>query len=395
MPEKKYDFDKVIPRENTAAIKYDLRKRLFGTDQVIPMWVADMDFETPDFIIDAFKKRLEHPIFGYSVRPESFYQAFIRWVERRFQWKINREFLLYTPGVVPALHMGILAFSNPGDGIIVQPPVYHPFFSLIRDNDRNIIFNPLKHDGSGNYRMDLYDLKKKIDKKTRLILLSHPHNPVGRCWTEEELKKLAEICLENRILIFSDEIHSDLIFKPHRHISMAFLGKETAEKTLTFMAPSKTFNLAGLATAITIISEEKLREKFNRELEKTHLWIGNIFGTVAFEAAYKHGDNWLEQLLDYLSGNIRYLKEFLSAELPGIAFNPPEATYLGWLNMKFLGMNDQELNEFMIRKAGLGFNDGPTFGPGGSGFQRINLACPRETLKKALDQLKQAVNSLK
>ncbi len=385
-----YDFDEPINRENTHSVKFDYTSEYFGSSDLIPMWVADMDFRTPDFIMEAIRKRTRHEILGYSIRPDSFYRAIINWYSNRQDWSIKKDWILFSPGVVAALSMAVNAFSKEGEKVIVQPPVYHPFFSVVKENKRELVYNTLVEDG-GYYRMDLDDLKNQIDRDTKLLLLSHPHNPVGRVWSAGELKELADLCLENNIVILSDEIHSDLVLHPHSHTPMSTLSDEIADITVTCVAASKTFNLAGLSSSAVIISNENLRNRFSHEVQKGHLYMGNIFGTIAMEAAYSQGEDWLEQLLAYLKGNAELLSEYTVANLPGISVRPPEATYLAWLDMRDLGMKSKQLRQFMTREARIGCNDGPSFGPGGTGYQRLNFACPRSTLTKALDQLKQAL----
>ncbi len=386
----KYDFDEIIDRRNTGSLKYDFAAGYFGTDNLIPMWVADMDFRTPDFIMEAIRERARHEILGYSLRPESLYRAVMEWYRSRYGWKITRESILFTPGVVSALSMAVRAFTREGDRVVVQPPVYHPFFSVIRENNRVPLYNPLREE-NGTYRMDLEGLRKSLDPGVKLILISHPHNPVGRVWTPGELAGLAEICLENDIVMVSDEIHSDLVFHPHRHVPVSTLSDEIARHTITCTAPSKTFNLAGLSTSVVIIPDGDLRSRFNHELSTGQLFMGNIFGTVAMEAAYREGHRWLEALMNYLRENLDLISGFIETELSPIRMVQPEATYLAWLDMRPLNMNNGDLKQFMIREARIGCNDGPTFGPGGEGFQRLNFACPRSILQHALEQLKEAV----
>jgi cystathionine beta-lyase len=389
----RYDFDEPIQRENTDSFKFDYTHEYFGTSDLIPMWVADMDFRTPDFILEALRKRTRHEILGYSIRPESFFQAIIKWYRQRQDWAIERDWILFSPGVVAALSMAVNAFTEEGEKVIVQPPVYHPFFSVVRDNKRKLVYNTLVED-EGYYRMDLDDLKQKIDRHTKLLILCHPHNPVGRVWTPEELKDLADLCLENKIVILSDEIHSDLVFQPQVHAPLSTLSDEIADNTITCVAASKTFNLAGLPSSAVIIPNEKLRSRFSHEVQKGHFQMGNIFGTIAMETAYNQGGGWLDQLLAYLRGNVDFLADYTATNLPGIHVRPPEATYLAWLDMKNLGMKSKQLRDFMTREAKIGCNDGPTFGPGGRGFQRLNFACPRSLLQKAMQQLKQAVEKI-
>lgn len=389
----KYNFDEIIDRRNTRAFKYDYRQEYFGSEDVIPMWVADMDFRTPDFVMEAIRKRTEHEILGYTLRPESWYRSIIDWYRSRQEWDIEQDWILFSPGVVAALSMAVRAYTNEGDKVVVQAPVYHPFFSVIRDNKRQVVYNRLI-EVDGIYRMDLAGLKEALDPSVRLLLLSHPHNPVSRVWTREELLVLGEICLENNITIISDEIHSDLVFKPHRHIPLSTLNPEIAALTVSCVAPSKTFNLAGLASSVVVIKNEKLRQAFSHELATGHFYMGNIFGSVALEAAYNNGHDWLDQLMEYLAGNRDMIASYIESELPQIRMSPVEATYLAWLDMRALGLNSKELRHFMTEKARIGCNDGPSFGPGGKGFQRLNFACPRPILETSLHQLGKAVGQI-
>lgn len=388
-----YNFDEIINREGTGSYKYDMRNEYFGSEDLIPMWVADMDFRTPDFIMKAIRKRVSHEILGYSSRGEGFFDAIKGWYSRRYGWEIHKDWILTTPGVVPALHFAIRALTGQGESILIQPPVYHPFYSLIEGNERLVVLNQLKLT-DGRYRMDFDDLEKKTEGDIALVLLSHPHNPVGRVWTQEELARLGEICLSRGITILSDEIHCDLVYPPSRHIPLASLSKELAGHTITFAAPSKTFNLAGLSTSFVIIPDPDLRKKFNRELETSHLWLGNLFGAIALEAAYTSGDQWLEELIKYLKANLEFLMDFISREIPSVRVIEPEATYLVWLDMRKIELGERSMKEFLVKEARLGFNDGTTFGPGGKGFQRINIACPRAVLEKALIQLRDALGSI-
>jgi len=389
----KYDFNETVTRENTSCYQYDLRKKYFGTDDVIPMWVADMDFKTPPFIIDAIQKRLNHEILGYTFRGNSFYDSVIKWQRIRHGWKIKKDWIEFSPGVVPALNMAVLAFTDPGDKIIVQPPVYFPFFSAIKNNNRILVNNQLILQ-NGRYHMNYKDLRSKIDDKVRMIILCSPHNPTGNVWTREELTELADICLNKNILILSDEIHSDLIFKGSKHIPTATLGKEIAKNTITCIAPSKTFNLAGLSTSAVISSNKKLMQKFSRILDHIHAGNGNIFGNIAMEAAYNYGNDWLKNLMSYVHNNLKFLINYLADNIPLIKPVIPEATYLVWLDCRKLGMNKHELKKFFIEKAKLGLSDGPIFGKGGEGFQKMNIACPEEKLKLALARLNKAINEI-
>jgi len=385
-----YNFDEIVPRENTDCVKYDIRKMFFGTEDVLPLWVADMDFRTPDFIIDAIKKRLEHEVLGYTFRGKDFNQSIANWMEKRHNWKIKNSWISYSPGVVPAVNMLVLALTQPGDKIIVQPPVYFPFFSAIEKNDRVIVENPLRLE-NGRLNMDFDDLALKA-KGAKMLIISHPHNPGGSVWTKDELTKMAEICLENNIIMLSDEIHSDLIFPLHKHIPLASLNEDIAQQTITCNAPSKTFNLAGLATSFLIIPNKTHLEKYNTMLnDKLHVGMGNLFGAVAMQAAYENGEEWLKQLLDYVWKNVEYVADFCEKHIPRIKVMKPESTYMIWLDCRELKMEGEELKDFFIKKAKLGLNDGRVFGTGGEGFMRINVACPKATVQRAMEQLREAL----
>lgn len=387
----RFDFNEIVDRENTNCFQYDLREKYFGTNDVIPMWVADMDFKTPPFVRDAIQKRLEHEILGYTFRSDSFYNSIIKWLKIRHGWKIKKDWIEFSPGIVPALNMAVLAFTNPGDKIIVQPPVYFPFFSAIEKNKRILVNNPLQLK-NGRYYMDYKDLRSKTDKKVKMIILCSPHNPTGNVWTKEELTELAEICLKKNILILSDEIHSDLIYNGHKHIPTASLSKEIAKNTITCIAPSKTFNLAGLSTSVVISSNNKLVQSFSKILDQIHVGNGNIFGNIATEAAYSYGHDWLKNLMAYVHTNLNFVINYLSDNIPMIKPVVPEATYLVWLDCRKLGLNKEQLKIFLIEKAKLGLSDGPIFGKEGIGFQRMNIACPKEKIRLALTRLNKAIN---
>ncbi len=382
-----YNFDKYINRENTNSVKYDIRKKYFGTEEVMPLWVADMDFETPDFIREAIIERAKHPIYGYTIRGEGFFSAIIDWMERRHSWKVQKDWIVFSPGIVPAINVAVLSFTNPGDKILIQPPVYHPFFGAIKDHGREIIENTLLYK-EGSYSIDFIDFEEKA-KEARVFILCHPHNPVGRLWNREELSRMKEICQRNDVIIFSDEIHSDLILSDSSHIPLLSLD-DKSENIITFYAPSKTFNLAGLATSYLIIPDKDLRNKYEAFLNSMHLGMGNIFGSVALESAYNEGEEWLEQLLKYLNSNLDFLVKFIEERIPEIRLVVPEATYLVWLDLRKLNRSDENLRKLIIEDAGLGLNDGPTFGEAGAGFQRINIALPKKQLELALLKLENA-----
>jgi cystathionine beta-lyase len=390
----KYDFDKITDRKNTSCVKWDYADQFLGGKDVLPMWVADMDFETPDFIRDAVIERATHPIYGYTVRPDSYYESIIKWIKDLHGWEIKKDWILFSPGIVPAVNLAVMAYTKPGDKIIVQPPVYFPFFSAVTENGRQLVNNQLLYQ-DGKYVMDFEDLEKNIDPRTRMIILSNPHNPVGRAWTKEELLKLAGICLKHKIIIVSDEIHSDLVLDPFKHIGLSNLSKEISDITISMMAPSKTFNLAGMGTSSVIISNPELRNAFNTILDQVHVGMGNLFGMVASEAAYSKGKEWRKQMLDYVKANVDYVEDFVIEKLPEIKMIRPQATYMIWLDFSQLKMSSNELKDFISNNAKLGLNDGPTFGLGGEGFQRMNVACPMSMVVEAMERLGKAVQSIR
>lgn len=381
-----YNFDKIIDRENTANVKYDLRQAYFGNANVLPMWVADMDFETPEFIRKAIRERANHPIYGYTFRTDEYYQSIIDWQKRRINWSIKKEWIMFSPGVVPAFNFAIQAFTGLGDGIIIQPPVYFPFFNAVDNNNRKQVLNQLKLK-NGEYTIDFDDLEQKA-AAAKMILLSNPHNPVGRCWTAGELKKLGEICIKHNVIILSDEIHSDLILPGFKHTAMASISEEIASNTVTCFAPSKTFNLAGLASSSVVISDEGLRNRFQKVLEQLHITNGNLFGVIASQAGYLHGDEWLDELMIYIEGNYNLLKTAIDSDFKTLNLLPLEATYLAWIDFSGTGLNDDEIKDKLVNNAGIGLSHGPVFGKGGEGFQRINLAAPRSKVDEAVRRLK-------
>lgn len=384
----KYNFDEVISREGTNCEKFDAREQIFGRADVIPMWVADMDFAAPPAVIEAIRKRTEHPILGYSYRSDSYWQSIIGWVERHSGWKIQREWLDFTPGVVSGIVYALLAFTEPGDRIVIQPPIYHPFARQIRLNDRVVVNNPLR-ETNGHYEIDFEDLDRKL-AGAKVLLMSSPHNPTGRVFTREELTRIGQLCVKHDVLILSDEIHGDIVYAPQKFIHIASIDDSIAARTLTFIAPSKTFNIAGLSTSVSIVPNPVLNQRLQEEYAKMHADQGNIFGAVALEAAYTHGDEWLEQLLQYLKGNVDYVCNFLQERIPSIHCVPPQGTYLMWLDFREWGMTHEEIYQFLIDKAGWGVNEGSMFGEEGRGWMRVNIATQRSVLKQAMEQLYQA-----
>ena len=389
-----WNFDEPTGREGTDCIKYDRREETFGVKDIIPMWVADMDFNTPDFVVESLQKRLEHQIYGYSFRSSEYFQSMISWIKTRHNWTVEKEWISFSPGIVPALNFCTLAFTQAGDNIIVQPPVYFPFFSAAESHGRNLIYNRLT-ESEGKWEMDYDSLIAGIDSKTKMIIISNPHNPVGRVWTPEELNNLADICLKNNILIISDEIHCDLVLPGFTHTPMASLSEKIAENTITLIAPSKTFNLAGLSTSSVIIKNPVLRKSFNRIVDNLHVGNGNIFGNTASIAAYTNGHKWLDALLDYIDNNIEFVKDYCGKMIPEIIPVQPEATYMIWLDCRRFGMSGKDLQNFFVHKAGVGMNEGSTFGPGGEGFMRMNLGTTHQTVMKAMEQIEKAVASVR
>lgn len=380
----RYDFDTPVDRRNTASIKWDYSKRFTGLEELLPLWVADMDFPACTEVIEALKRRADHGVFGYTLEPESYYQAVIDWMSRRHGWEIRRGWMISAPGVVPSLNLALLAYSQPGDGVIIQPPVYFPFKDSILNNDRRVVENPLRLGGE-RYSMDLDQLEEAIDQRTRLLILCSPHNPVSRVWSRQELEKLVEICLRHKIIILSDEIHHDLILNGHRHTPIASLSEQAATVTVTLTSATKTFNLAGLGCSLVIASDKQLRERFQTTQKRIWTGIANALSAVATEAAYRHGESWLEQILEYVLGNYEFLIAFLDERLPGARVIPLEGTYLAWVDLRALALSDEQLKERILKQARVWLDDGPMFGSGGEGFQRINLACPRSTLERALE----------
>ena len=392
----KYNFDEVIDRTNYHSVKWDELETIFGDipEDVLPMWVADMEFRSPQPVIEAIKKANEHGIYGYTSRPLSYYQAIIDWMEKRHNWKIKKDWLAFSPGVVPALSFIIRAFCQPGDKVVVQPPVYYPFFRVIENNGCHVVNNPLKLSNK-KYFIDWEDLERKVDDpRVKLLILCSPHNPVGRVWQKEELIILGEICLKHHIIVVSDEIHADILFKGYKHTPFASISPAFAHNSITCTAPSKTFNLAGLQTSSIIIPNKKYYKIYENILDSLALNENNVFGLVALEAAYRDGEEWLEQLLSYLNENLKFLMKYFKEKIPKIKVIKPEGTYLVWLDCRQLGLSAQDLNNFMIKKARVALDDGCWFGLGGEGFMRINIASPRSFLEEGLKRIEEAVNSL-
>lgn len=393
MPEKNLDFDMVIDRRNTYSLKYDMSHRFGKPEGVLPLWVADMDFKTSSYIQEAIEKRSEHGIFGYSEVGEEYFEIVSAWMLKHYNWRVESQWLVKTPGVVYALASAIRAFTNPGDRVLIQQPVYYPFQNMIEANERQVVISPLKQDAVGKYHMDFEDLEEKIIKEqVTLMLLCNPHNPVGRVWTKEELECLGDICCRHHVIVVSDEIHADFIWKG-RHQVFADLKEEYKEIAVTCTSPSKTFNIAGLQISNIFIPDAGLRRKFRKILKAAGQDEINVMGLTACMAAYCKGEEWYQAMLSYVRENIRFVQEYFQKNIPEIKLAQPEGTYLLWLDCRALGLDSRELEDLIVREAGLWLDRGAMFGEAGEGFQRINVACPRSILEQALTQLKVAIRT--
>ena len=379
-----YNFDEEVDRKNTSCAKYDALDSYFGHDDLQPLWVADMDFKTPDVINNAIINRAKHGIYGYAKANSKTYSLVQKWMKQRHNWDIDTSSITFINGVVPAYSAAIEAFTNEGDEIIVQTPVYFPLFKSVKENNRVLVKNPLK-EKDGYYTMDLEDLKSKITPKTKLLTLCSPHNPVGRVWNKEELEELAKICIENSIIIISDEIHADLVFK--KFTALASISKEISNITLTLNSPGKTFNIAGLNCAYAISENKEILKKFQQEATKREINSINVFGYTALEAAYEFGEDWLEELLFYLKNNINFTDEYLKNNHSKIEFIKPEATYLLWLSFKKYSNSHEKVKQKLLKESKLALNDGTSFGTEGKGFFRLNCALPKTNLEKALSKI--------
>lgn len=395
----KYDFDMICSREGTSCSKWDRRKDVFGTADVIPMWVADMDFPAAQPIIEAIKERAAHEFYGYTEPGTKEVEAVVQRMERKFNWKIKPEWVVFTPGVIPALNVAVRSLTRAGDEVVLQEPVYYPFFSTVKQNGCQILTNRLKF-SNGSYEMDFDDLETRFrgtpgmrnqPSRAKAIILCNPHNPIGRLWTEEELTRLGRIVIGNGATVISDEIHCEILYKGFKHTPFASISEEFEQHSIVCMAPSKTFNLAGLEASSIIIPNRELRARFSEN--RAGVGMPNLFGFVAMEAAYRHGDEWLEQLLDYLQDNLEFALDYFEKKIPGISVVRPQGTYLLWLDCRSLNMDDMALRRFMREKAKVGLDDGFLFGAGGSGFQRMNIACPRGMLDEGLGRIEAAVRA--
>ncbi len=386
----KYDFDQIIDRRNTNSVKIDALKEVFGADDLIPLWVADMEFLSPPEITDALKKRVEHGIFGYYTPDDAYFKSIINWLENRHSWTVDKQDVIFVPGVVKGFAFAIDAFTNVGDKIIIQPPVYPPFKTTSEGLNRKIVNNPLIYD-NGQYSMDFDNLREVAKTGCKMLILCNPQNPSGRIWSKDELSELAEICFDNQILVVSDEIHSDLVLPGNEHIPFATVSNKAAQNNITLMAPSKTFNIAGIVSSFAVVENEEIRKKYFNYLNARQLGDGTIFGYIAAEYAYEYGEEWLNQALEYIQENIDFVDDYLQKNIPQIKAVKPDASFLIWLDCRALNLSQPELEKLFIQKAKLALNSGTMFGKEGKGFMRLNVGCPRITLEKALDNLKKAV----
>ena len=391
---KTYNFDEIIDRSGSGDLKHEALLPRWGRNDLLPLWVADMDFATPDFVVDALKARLSHPIFGYTIEPADYRPTIIDWNESHHGWKIKPEWISFIPGIVKGIGFVVNVFTKPGEKVIIQPPVYHPFRMTPEDNGREVVFNPLRLREDGYYDMDFDNLSEVCDDKCRVLILSNPHNPAGVCWSKETLQRLADFCYEHNIIVISDEIHSDMALFGNRHVPFASVSERAADISITFAAPTKTFNMAGIVSSYVVISNDDLRQRFYGWLKANELDEPTIFAPIATIAAYQKGEEWRKQMLAYVEDNVRFVEDYCREHIPGIRPLRPQASFLVWLNCRGLELSHDKLLDLFIDKAHLALNDGEMFGPGGEGFMRLNVGTPRSVLRQALEQLAKAVNEL-
>lgn len=391
---KTYNFDEIIDRSGSGDLKHEALLPRWGRNDLLPLWVADMDFATPDFVVDALKARLSHPIFGYTIDPADYRPTIIDWNESHHGWKIKPEWISFIPGIVKGIGFVVNVFTKPGEKVIIQPPVYHPFRMTPEDNGREVVFNPLRLREDGYYDMDFDNLSEVCDDKCRVLILSNPHNPAGVCWSKETLQRLADFCYEHNIIVISDEIHSDMALFGNRHVPFASVSERAADISITFAAPTKTFNMAGIVSSYAVISNDDLRQRFYGWLKANELDEPTIFAPIATIAAYQKGEEWRKQMLAYVEDNVRFVEDYCREHIPGIRPLRPQASFLVWLNCRGLELSHDKLLDLFIDKAHLALNDGEMFGPGGEGFMRLNVGTPRSVLRQALEQLAKAVNEL-
>ncbi|WP_077155177.1 MalY/PatB family protein [Bacteroides bouchesdurhonensis] len=382
-----YNFDEIIDRKGTNSVKWDAVEDRWGRNDLIPMWVADMDFRTPPFVVEALRKRLEHEVLGYTFACKEWAESIINWLKERHGWTIREEMLTFTPGIVRGLAFAIQCFTEKGDKVMVMPPVYHPFFLVSQKNEREVVYSPLIL-RDGRYHID-FDRFRKDVQGCKLLILSNPHNPGGRVWTKEELSQIADICYDSGTLVISDEIHADLTLPPFRHFTFALISEKARMNSLVFMSPSKAFNMPGLASSYVIIENEEILHRFRTFMEASEFNEGHLFAYLSVAAAYSHGTEWLDQVIAYIKGNIDFTESYLKENIPAIKMIRPQASYLIFLDCRELGLTPNDLNQLFVEDAHLALNTGTTFGKEGEGFMRLNIACPRATLVQALEQLKE------
>lgn len=383
-----------MERRGTGALKYEALGPRYGNPDLVPLWVADMDFETPQFITDALRERLEHSLYGYTVEPPELWPIVMEWIENHHGWIVKREWLSYIPGIVKGIGLAVNVFSRPGEKVIIQPPVYHPFRHTPQGNGRKVVMNPLKENGDGSYSMDFSNLNEVWDEDCKILILSNPHNPAGICWDIETLKRLADFCHDRHILVLSDEIHSDMALWGNKHIPFATVSEKAAQCSITFGAPSKTFNIAGIVSSWAIVPNDSIRRKFYSWLSANELDEPHLFSPIATIAALKNGEQWRQEMLRYVEGNIDYVVDYCRDNLPQIRPLRPQASFLVWLDCRGLGLDHNGLIDLFEKKAGLALNDGEMFGPGGEGFMRLNVGTARMILQQAMEKLEEALTKL-
>lgn len=386
-----YDFDKIVDRTGSGDLKHEVLAERYGRADLLPLWVADMDFETPEFITDALRRRLEHSLFGYTVEPKDYWPTVQKWIKDHHGWDVKREWLSYIPGIVKGIGMVINVFTKPDEKVIIQPPVYHPFRLTPEGNGREVVYNPLKENSDGSYSMDFDNLEEVADDKCKVLILSNPHNPAGIVWDKDTLARLAEFCYDHNILVISDEIHCDMALWGNTHVPFATASDKAAQCSITFGAPSKTFNIAGIVSSYSIIPNDEIRNRFYTWLAANELNEGPMFSPIATIAAFKNGEQWRKAMLHYVEQNIIFMEEYCKTHLPNIKPLRPEASFLVWLDCRALGLNHEQLIDLFVNKAHLALNDGEMFGKGGAGFMRVNVGTPRAILTKALEQLTEAI----
>lgn len=387
----KYDFDKITDRTGTDAVKYSALGEIFGRADLLPLWVADMDFETPDFITDALRRRMDHPLFGYTAVPDGLWPTVARWIEEHHGWKADEKWMTFIPGVMKGVGAAVNVFVKPDEKVIIQPPVYYPFRLTPQGNGRQVVYNPLRRLADGSYEMDFEQLARITDAKCRMLILCNPHNPAGICWSRETLVRLADFCYDRHILVVSDEIHCDLTLFGNRHLPFAAVSDKAAGISITFGAPSKTFNTAGIVNSYAIVPDDTLRRKFFAWLTANGLSSPHLFAPIAMMAAFRHGEAWRRQLISYIEQNVLFTEDYLRRCIPSVKPLRPQATFLVWLDCNQLGLDHKGLTDLFVNKAHLALNDGEMFGPGGEGFMRLNVGTPRAVLSQALGRLSDAL----